>query len=317
MNNSRVSKIVYNLTTGIIFQLITMVLNFISRTYFIRFLGVEYLGLNSLYTNILTILSLADLGINNVLMFSLYKPLHLKNFDRVVSIINYFKKVYLIIAFIIGALGLILIPFLDYIVNLDDKIHNYKLYYILILINTVSSYLYIYKSILISADQKKYILNNFNSVFILIKYSFLIMVLYIFNSFFLFLLIQNIYTIISNIIISSKANKLYPFIKNRSINLDKLEKKVISNNVKTMLMYKIGGVILNNTDNIIISILLGTVAVGYYSNYLIIVFTITGFTNILMSSLISSVGSLINNASKEYILKTFNSLNMFSGNLTW
>ena len=166
MENSRTSNVVRNMWVGTFFQILSLFLGFVSRTIFIKILGEEYLGLNSLFTNILTILSFAELGIGNAIIFNMYKPLADNDTKKLKKLINFYKKTYTVIGSVILVIGLMIIPFIP---NVIDEIPNIKeniyLIYILFLIDTSISYFFSYKTSIISADQKNYIVVMYTYIF--------------------------------------------------------------------------------------------------------------------------------------------------------
>lgn len=311
MSNSRIRNSMLNVITGIMYQMSILILNFISRTIFIRVLGAEYLGLNGLFSNILTILSLAELGIGNAILYSMYKPLAQNDRTKLSALITYYRKLYSLIAIAIAIFGTILVPFLNYFVNTPLPIDKIRLYYILFLLNSVISYLFIYKTSIINADQKGYKLKLYTITFEILKFILQIFILIKLHSYIFYIVVQIICTLMSNLICSYKTEKLYPYIKNKN-QLPNSDKKEIWSNIKSLFLYQIGLAVLNNTDNILISTIIGTVWVGYYSNYSMIVNAISNFTNIIFTSIQSSVGNLNTeeNSQKKYFI--FRVLNLAS-----
>lgn len=300
-----------NTIIGICCQMIILILSFASRTVFIKLLGVEYLGINGLYSNILSVLSLAELGIGHVMVYSLYKPIVEKDQAQISALLNYYKKIYRKIGIAILILGVSMVPFLDKIVvNSNLSYEELVLYYILFLLNSVVSYFFIYKTTLINADQKNYIVNVLNTAFIVIKYIVQIMVLMKTKNYILYLLVEITTTILNNAYISYKADKMYPFIK-KQIGFTQIDTKAIKASIKSMFLYKIGVTIMNSTDNILISIIIGTTYVGYYSNYSLIVAIVSNFIAILVQAIFSGIGNL--NASGDMLksYKLFKSLLLF------
>lgn len=309
-SESRSLNSLRNLVIGVGSQVIILLLMFVGRTIFINVLGAEYLGVNGLFTNILSILSLAELGIGNVMIYSLYKPIAENDKATICVLLNYYKNIYRKIAIVILILGLCVVPFLDKIVNSDIPVTSVILYYILFLANSVVSYLVVYKSALINADQKIYIIKVIQTIVIIIKEIAQIIILLTTKSFILYLSILIISTILNNVFLNWKANKLYPFIKLPSPPT-KIDTNTIKENIKAVFIYKIGVVLMNNTDNILISILIGTVYVGYYSNYSLLVTTVMTVVGIIIQSLFSSLGNM--NASGDMVksYKFFNGLVLF------
>lgn len=304
------TKINIGVNTGI--QIMTLIVSFISRTVFIKILGEEYLGISGLFSNILNILSLAELGIGTSVVYALYKPIAENDREKISQLMKFYKTTYRIIALVVLAFGLLFIPFLDFFVKTDEEIPHLTLYYLLYLANSAASYLLIYKSSILNADQRYYVLKINRFVFEMLKHVLQISVMVLTHNFLFYLVVQIICTIGSNLSISRRVDKLYPFLKEHSGKLPGEEKRAILANVKNIFIYKIGGVILNNTDNILISKILGTVIVGYYSNYLLIVNAVTTFTTLIFSSITGSVGNLNASASPKESLRIYNLLHYIS-----
>lgn len=308
--NSRSVNSLRNVFIGISGQVITLFLSFVCRTVFIAVLGAEYLGVNGLYNSILTVLSLAELGVGNVMLYSLYKPVAKKDEAEIGALLQYFKSVYNKIALGILLLGISVVPFLRTFVNSDLPYNDLVLYYLLFLINSVVSYFVAYKTALINADQKNYIITFVGLVSNVLRNILQIIILLVTENYLLFLFIMVMGTILNNIILSIKANKLYPFLKQQCKTI-KIQIEEIKENIKSMFFFKLGHVVMNNTDNILISIIIGTVYVGYYSNYGLIVTTISTFINILIQAMHSSIGNLNSERNMKKSFEFFNVLLLF------
>lgn len=289
---SRITNARKNIITAFLGKILMLVLVFVCRKVFINYIGVAYLGINGLFANILTLLSMADLGLATAMNVRLYKPLAENDKDKLAAILNYFKKIYWIIAIVVLAIGLSLIPFLKYIVNMDGEIPHLYLYYVIFVLKSTCSYLFVYKQSIINADQHRYVV-NFIEMFTNIAISILKIVFIIaFKSFLLYILLDVVQIIMHNIIISIVANKQYPFIKQKN-KLDKKERKSIFADVKSAFVYKVSRTMISGTDNIIISILIGTIIVGVYSNYSTIVGLVEEFIALFFASLTAGVGNLV------------------------
>lgn len=308
--HSRTMKSVANMVVGVGCQALSLVFTFICRTVFIAILGAEYLGINGLYSSILIVLSLAELGIANVMIYSLYKPIKENDEEAICSLLNYYKGVYRKIAATVLILGLCIVPLLPVIIESDLAYKDLIIYYLMFLMNSVVSYFVSYKVSLINADQKNYIFTSVSTACTLITNIVQIIVLLVSKSFILYLLIMVIGTLMNNLILSRKANKLYPYIQKKNT-IANSQRQEIKESIKAMFFLKIGNVIMNNTDNILISIMIGTIFVGYYSNYALIVSVISTFIAILIQSMQSSIGNLNaeNDIQKSYRL--FNLLILF------
>ena len=280
MKESRIYNSTKNIILGIVSQILTLILNFGTKIVFVRILGAEYTGINGLFSNVITILSVAELGMGSAIIYSMYKPLAENDQKRISELMNFYKKIYNIVAITIFIIGIGLVPFIKYLVNTSVEIEHINVYYLLFLINTVASYIFASRTVILNANQKLYIIKIYNFIIYFIQCILQIVILLLTRNFIFYLIVQILSTLITNIVGAIITEKMYPYIKQKS-ELPKDERKKIFENMKSMLYYKIGGVILNNTDNILISILVGTVWVGYYSNYLIVISAIEAFTTIV------------------------------------
>lgn len=297
MNNlSRTQNSKKNIINGIVNQFVLLVLTFFSRTIFIKILGEEFLGINGLYSNILQLLSLSELGISNIALFTLYKPINDNDKQKISSLINFYKKLYRIIFVVVLVIGLALIPVLPHIVDSNLKMSDLILFYIISVFNIALSYTFVYYRLLLMADQRINIVKNITTILTVIQNGVQILVLLLTKDYALYLVIQCIFTLLINIIVSIKAKKTYGFVEQK-IELGQEERKQIFKSTKNLFVYKLCVVIVNSSDNIIISVLLGTVFVGYYSNYYLIISCILNFMNIFINSIMSSIGNF--NVSKD------------------
>lgn len=299
-----------NLIYGIASQVIILLLQFVSRTIFIYFLGSEYLGVNGLYGNILNVLSLAELGIDNVMLFSFYKSISNEDKEQIAGLLYYYKKIYRIITLAVFAIGMAVVPFLKFIVNSDLPHSKVVLYYLLFLVNSVSSYFVVYKTTLIKADQNAFVISKNTSLFTIIRHIAQALFLVITRNYTVYLVIQVCCTMASNLMLSRKADKMYPFIKSKTA-VKQTEHQEIWKNIRYAFLYKISNILIGNTDNILISVLVGTVYVGYYSNYSMFIFNISVFLNMLITSVFSSFGNLYAKGDLGKSYKLFNASILF------
>lgn len=298
-----------NLIFSFILQFSKIFLLFVNRIIFVKILGASFLGINGLFSNVLGLLSLADLGMTTAMMYCLYKPLAINDEKVISQYMNFFKRVYNLIAAVVTIVGVILIPFLKYIVNLPSNMPYIYLYYILLLINTSVSYLFVYQTTLATADQKNYILNKYDIIFQYILFVLQIIILIVTKSFTLYLAINVICTLLCNVIKVNITQKLYPYLKeNNNEKLSLNERKKLFTNLGSLFLYKVGSVIQTNTDNILISIFVGTITVGYYSNYNTIIFSITTFLTMIFTSIKASLGNFVVEKSQKEQLVLFNIL---------
>lgn len=292
-SESRKFNSIRNIIFGYANQIITLLLSFVGRTVFIKILGEDYLGINGLFSDVLMMLSMADLGFGTAMTYSFYKPVAEHDEKKIAALIHFYKKIYNFIALTVAVIGVMLIPFLKYLVNLDQGIPYLKIYYLFFLANTVISYLFVYKTSIINASQKNYLISTYQAVVNMVKTILQIITLLLFHNYFVYLFLTIAATLANNLIASYKADQLYPEIRKGKAELVPEEKKSIFENMKSIFLYKVSGVLLNGTDNTLISIIVGTVWVGIYSNYNMVITAVNGFINTLFSSVTASIGNVV------------------------
>ena len=306
----RTKKSFLNIGSNFFIMMVKTILTFVTRTVFIHYLGEEALGLNGLFTNVLSMLSLAELGVSTAINFSLYQPLSNKDNKKISELMSFYRKAYTVIGIVIGIVGIIIIPFLKYIINDINSIDNVYLIYILYLINTVSTYFIAYKETLINADQKNYKLAGIQFIGLVALNIFQIIFLIITKSFIVYLIIQFITLFIQRVVTNRYITKKYSNIDfNCKEKVEKKDLQIIIKNVKAMFLHKIGDYCINSTDNLIISAFINVATVGIYSNYLTIINLLNNFINMIYNGLGASLGNLVATESddkKEEIFKKMN-----------
>lgn len=309
----RTSNSIKNITVSLSGQIINMLVSFISRTIFINQLGANYLGINGVFSNILSVLSLAELGIGSAIMYSLYEPLAKNDFEKINGLMNLYKIWYRRIGMVILGLGILIIPFMKFIIKDINDIPNIITIYILFLLNSVISYLFSYSKTLIIADQRSYITTIYTNISYVILNIVQILILIYTKSYILFLVAQILKTFIEDILVYYRVKKIYPFFSNKKVS--KLNQKDIKNivkNIKAMIYHKVGGVIVSGTDNVIISSIIGVSSVGLYSNYCLIINAIGVIINQIFVSITASVGNLNILETKEKSYDIFKKIFFFN-----
>lgn len=304
MESGRTKKSLRNSGYALIVQAITVLLNFAIRTVFIKTLSVAYLGLNGLFTNIINVLSFAELGFGTAIIYAMYKPIAENDEKKISAYMNYFKAVYKIVGTLILIVGLCLVPNIDYFISDTAEIPvgapSLALVYILYLVNTAASYFFNYKRSLIVATQNGYIDSRNQLEFNFLKFGIQFFILMIFKSYLGYLIIQIVCTILGNIAISIKADRLFPYLNEyRNEKLNREEKQSLAKNVIAMSFHKLGSVVVSGVDNILISKFVGIVAMGCYSNYTLLTATIKTVFVQIMTPITASVGNFVAEKSKN------------------
>ena len=295
---SRIENSIRNTTFALLGQIATIILSFVARTVFINCLGAGYLGINGLFTNILSVLSFAELGFGTAIIYALYKPLAENNEEQVVALMRFYATIYRAIGIFIFVAGVCLVPYLHFFIGdiseIPADLPPLSVVYILYLLNSSASYFFNYKRSLVTASQNGHI-DSINTLIVNIVRNILqIIILLIWKAFIPYLVIQILCTLVGNILISFKADKLFPYMKKyRKARLKNDEVRSIIKNVMAMACHKLGSVIVSGTDNILISKFVGVIAAGYYSNYTLLTSTVRTFYIQIFSPITASIGNFV------------------------
>lgn len=304
----------FNMIGSLWSYFIATIFTFITQSCIIKILGIEYNGINGLFTNVITMLSVAELGIGTTIIFKLYKPLADNDREAINSWMNFYKICYRIVAVFVAIVGFIIMPLIPLVVGNVNISENIKILYVISLMDTILSYVMTYKRSILYADQKNYIINLVHIGYVIFMNITQIVLLMIFKNYYIFLLVKLIYRFLENILINVYVNKNYKYINEKPKELSKYEKKDVFERIKAIFLQKVSFVINKGIDNVVISSILGIVAVGYYTNYFTIVAAITAIIYQIVSSFTASVGSLLteNNSNKNFdIYKKINFFNSF------
>lgn len=309
----RIKNSLRNFGSGLAINLITNLLAFFSRAIFISVLGKSYLGVNGLLTNVLSMLSLAELGIGTAINFSLYKPVAEGDTKKIELLMGFYKKVYRWIGLLVFCVGLILMMFLNVIIKDPGDVKNIKLIFFIYLVNTSYSYLMSYKNTLLSANQKDYLLTSINIIFSIVTTVTQIVVLLIAKNYIMYLLTNMLMLFIQRLYINNRITKMYPMLKGKSSEkLPEEDLKAIIKNVKAVMFHKIGDYCINGTDNIVISAFISVNMVGLYSNYSMIITMVNGIIVMFFNSLTASLGNLIATECDEKKIEVFKIINFIA-----
>lgn len=280
---------------------VQLVLKFVLQTVLIYTLGAKYLGVNSLFASIFNLLNLAELGIGGAIVFSMYKPIAEGNMEQVKALNNLYKKLYFIIALVVGVLGAAVTPFLPYLITGDTTGLEINIYivYLLFLANTLVGYFSAHKRSLLFAFQRNDVENKVKSGTLIISTALQIIALLLFKNFYAYVTLMVAGTLLDCILVQVFANKLYPEINGKAEPLNPVIKKEITKNVAALSLHKIGSAVVYSTDALLISALISSDTLGYYSNYLLISESIISFITLLTTALTASVGNYMAMQSKD------------------
>ncbi len=298
----RIQKAGKNIIFGYISNLVILLVNFIQKTVFIYVLGRTLSGVNGVYTDVLSVLSLTELGIGTALNYSLYKPVAERDIEKGKSYMRFYKKAYLTIAGVIAVLGLAISPFLKFILKNPGNltVRELTLYYYLFLFNTVISYFVTYKYSLVNAEQKNYIQTNITTLTKLATATVQIAVLLLFRNFLFYLLAQSAVELLQKIFVTVYLNRMYPYLRDKDVKkLTAQETQVVATKTKALICHKVGDVARLQTDKIIISSFVSVDTAAVVDNYVYIITYVGNFVNIIFDSVIAGFGNVVATESKE------------------
>lgn len=311
---SRSKRTVQNMFFGFVYHIVTVILSFVSRTVFIHTLGTEYLGLNTIFSDVLKLLSMADLGFDLAMSYSFYRPLAEGNEEKLKSLTAFFGKIYNIIAVAATLVGVAVTPFLKYIIRTEKPVPHLELYYFFGLADIIISYLFVYKTTLLTADQKGYKVTKVRTLASIIGTLLKMFVLIVWKNYILYLIVNLLTSFFTNYYASIKAVKEYPFVRNlrTAKELDKDSKNDIFSTLRSIMLYKISMLFFHYTDNILISMILGTAMVGVFSNYWMLSTRLVLIEQIIFSAMVASVGNLMVQETEKKRLEVFDSMQSIS-----
>lgn len=289
----RTRKSLLNFATGLTGQMLALAASLVQRIVFTRLMSASYLGLSGLFSGILSVLSLAELGVGPAITFSLYKPLAQGDTQTVKSLMRLYRRAYRLIGCVILALGFLLTPVYPHLIRDPGTIPELTLIYWLYVVNTGISYFFSYKISLIVADQNQYIRNiGHYAAYVLLNLSQTVL-LVVTRSYVLFLLCQIVFTLAENLLLSRVADRRYPYLRDRDVRTLKREETApIVRNIRAMLCHNVGNMVVNSTDSILIARILGLAVSGVYSNYALILTAVRNVLARVFDAVQASVGNV-------------------------
>lgn len=311
MKSERKKSSFKNMITAVSSNVLTIIVGLVAQAVFIKILGSEYLGLNGLFSNVISMLGIVELGMGSAIIYNMYKPIAEEDHEKIKSLMQFYKKSYRIITLIISIIGIMIIPFIKYIVDIESVTVGINVYlvYILFLLETICSYILSYKRSMLYADQKEYITNIIHMGYTILVNTMQLTFLYFTHDYYLYLIIKVMMRLVENIVISSYVNRRYSYLLDNNVTkLDSKTEKDIFQKIKALFFHKIGTFIVSGTDNIIISKYLGLVTVGLYSNYYMIINAVQTVINHIIQATRASVGNLLVTESKTKQFDIFNKI---------
>lgn len=304
---------ILNVVVSIVTKVITMILAIVVKRLLIRICGNEINGLNALLVSVIGFLSVAELGIGSAITFCMYKPVAENKRDQVAGLLSLFKKAYFIVGIIIMLAGLMITPFIhilarDY-ANLNVALRES---FVLMLISVVITYAYSAKISLLNAYKNNYIATAITSGGMIIQQLLQIVVLYYTHSFIAYVCCRIAASLIQWIATDIVVKKPYSDVLHNSQTVDAETKATLTRSIKAMFLHKVGYLLVNTADSIVISYYVGVAALGRYSNYTMILASMTGIINLLFTSLTSVIGHFYVTESREKTIQYCNAFHFLN-----
>lgn len=306
--SSRFVKTTRNMLFASMSQFVIIFVNFIGRKIFLQVLDVEYLGISSVFANILSILSLAEMGVGTAIIYSLYSPIKENNTKKICALMKLYRNIYYSVGVFILIIGTLLTPFLDFFVKEMPDIPHVKFIYVLFVVQTASAYFYSYKLNYLTATQNGYLLQIYSMATSFAQLFLQSVFLIIYGNYIVYVLLSIIVPLIKNSIVSRYIDKKYPYLTNEASGLETEDKEQIKKNIFAMFLYKVSSTLSATIDTLVISIVLGVVNAGIYANYHMIISYSDKIFGSVLGAVTSSLGNFLVNNSEEEKNRIFSSL---------
>lgn len=308
VSQSRFANSSRNIFFSFVSQLLALVLDVVCRHVFLRYIAIEYLGLSTTFTSVLSILSFAEMGIGSAIIFSLYEPIKKGDNEKIKTLMKIYRNVYYIVAIFILVVGSLFTPFLRYFVKEMPDVPYVSAVYLLLVFQTGSLYFFSYKINFLNATQQNHIFRKVQIISNLIKATLQIISIILFKNYFIFLGIAIFFTLATDIFCSIYVSIKYPFLKGKAQKLNKEEIKKIRRNVFALFLYKISNTISTTIDTILISKMLGVIPAAIYANYYLVINYADSFYNNVLGTMTPSIGNLMVDSQLEKKKRFFKTL---------
>lgn len=315
MKIERTKNATRNIIFGVLLKIYQIAMPFFIRTAMIYYMGVEYLGLDSLFTSILQVLNMAELGVSSAMVYGMYKPIAEDDENTICALLKLYRTYYRIIGLVIGVVGACLTPIIPILIksNLPNGLNIYVLYWMNLITTVFSYWLLAYKMALFQAHQRIDVVSKISIITYSIRYFLQLFIIIVVKNYYLYLIAMLMTQILTNIFTAIQATKIYPNYKPKGY-LEKENIKIINQRIKDLFTSKLGSVIVNSADTIVISTFLGLTVLAVYQNYYYILTSIIGLVTIIFNACTAGIGNSMIMETKE---KNFNDLKKFTFLIVW
>lgn len=290
--NDRTGRSAINGVIGLLTQVVLIGLSFLTRWIFVLQLGAEFVGIHALLVSVVAVLAIADLGVNAAFMHALYGPLSEGDNRRTSAIVQYAGRIYGRIAVAVVVAGILSLGVVGRLVTVEHDVALLRVYLAILVADAVANYLVANRAVLLEADQRLYVVNLATLGFAVGRSIAQVAALFVLESFIVFLAIQVLSTLARSLYLRRAVARTYPYLSKQP-ELSRSDRREVAKSVRAVMVYRLGGVVLSNSDPILISIIVGTLALGYFANYMLIVGSVAMLVEALFRALSPSVGNLV------------------------
>lgn len=312
---NRTKNATRNIFFGTVLKLYQIIIPFLMRTAMLYLLGVEYLGLNSLFTSVLQVLNLAELGVGSAMVYSMYKPIADKDKEAVCALLKLYKKYYFLIGLVIAVSGISLTPAIPKLIRGDipEELNVYLLYLFNLAATVMTYWLFAYKNSLLQAHQRSDVSSKVTIITTTVQYSLQLFVLWAFQDYYLYVLVMLATQVITNIVTAIAVSKMYPQYSPKG-ELSRVAVNAINQRIKDLFTAKLGATVVNSADTVVISAFMGLKVLAMYQNYYFIMSAVMGLLTIVFSSCLAGVG---NSMITESLGKNYNDFRVITFLMNW
>ena len=312
---NRTQNATRNIVFGVVLKIYQILLPFVMRTAMIYLMGVEYLGLNSLFTSILQVLNLAELGVGSAMVYSMYRPIAENDKTTICALLKLYKKYYFFIGLIIAVVGTLLTPMIPKLISgeIPGRLNVYVLYLLNLAATVMTYWMFAYKSSLLQAYQRSDVASKVIILTTSLQYAVQLIVLWLFHNYYIYIIVMLFTQALANIMTAIVASRSFPDISPNG-NLPNKMVKAINQRIKGLFTAKLGATIVNSADTIVISAFLGLTILAMYQNYYFIMSSVMGILTVVFSSCLAGVGNSMVTESEE---KNYNDFRVLTFLINW
>lgn len=315
MKLNRIQNAKSGIIAGMCLRICQIILPFTMRTLMIRVMGVQYLGINSLFSSILHVLNLAELGVGSAMVFGMYKAIAIDDEQSICALMGLYRKYYRIIGLAVAVMGLAFVPVLPHMVSgeIPDDLNMYVLYLMNLGATVLSYWLFAYRNSLLQAFQRNDLISWISIGTLFVQYTVQFLTLYMYKNYYLYVFVILAIQVLNNVVTAIVTSKVYPQYKPYGT-VTEAERKDINQKVRDIFTGKIGHVILKSSDTIVISSFLGLKVLALYQNYYFLLTAVSNTLEIVLSAIIAGVGNSLLTETKE---KNYRDFEKFTFLLLW